>query len=45
LIYNKTGKAFERRVLLTTYIKNWWSGVRLSTKSNEIIIDLRTGAF
>jgi hypothetical protein len=45
LVYNKTSKVFESKLLVTNYIKNWWTGIKFSTQTNQAIIDLRTGAF
>lgn len=45
LVYNKISKKFETMIFVTNYIKNWWTGIRFSTQSNQHIMDLRTGAF
>jgi hypothetical protein len=45
LVYNKMSKKFETMILVTNYIKNWWTGIRFSTQSNQQIMDIRTGAF
>ena len=45
LVYNKISKKFESMIFVTNYIKNWWTGLRFSTQSNQQILDLRTGAF
>ena len=45
LVYNKMAKKFETMILVTNYIKNWWTGIRFSTQSNQQIMDIITGAF
>jgi hypothetical protein len=45
LVYNKVSKAFERKLFVTNYITNWWAGIRFSTQTGQLIMDLRTGAF
>lgn len=45
LVYNKISKKFETMIFVTNYIKNWWTGIRLSTQSSLQIMDLVTGAF
>jgi hypothetical protein len=45
LVYNKISKAFETKIFVTNYIKNWWTGIRFSNQANHQIFDLRTGAF
>ena len=45
LVYNKISKKFEAMIFVTNYIKNWWTGIRFSTQSNQQIMDLVTGAF
>jgi hypothetical protein len=45
LIYNKKSRKFETMIFVTNYIKNWWTGIRFSTPSNQQVMDLVTGAF
>jgi hypothetical protein len=45
MVYNKIEESFESVVFMTDYIQNWWSGIRISTQTNQVIIDVRTGAF
>jgi|SRR5690606_4922274 len=45
LVYNKIEESLETVVFVTDYIQNWWTGIRISTQTNQVIIDVRTGAF
>jgi hypothetical protein len=45
VVYNKVSKSCEKQITMTTYIKNWWNGKRFSSLNNQIIMDIRTGAY
>lgn len=45
LVYNKITRNLESKLVVTEYIKNWFTGIAFFTPAGEKIMDLVTGVF